>query len=127
MKGQTISWRPESGSLVTESRLLVLLVGVDFISKLAALLLLPERRNVHLDALFQFALQKNEAGLGGWARAYFNYFERFFSLPDSLAGLIGYLGLAFALITMRRGRLGRWRRGAIAVGAYFVPAMLALP
>ena len=107
--------------LMTPFRLLVLLVAVDFISKLVALVLLPEGRVVHLDALFQFALQKNETGLGTWARA-----SRL-SVPDALAGVIGYLGLAFALIKTRRRRLALWRRGVIAIAAYFVPALLALP
>jgi len=106
---------------VTPFRLLVLLVVVDTVSKLAALLMLPERPVVQLDALFQFALQTNETGLGTWARA-----SRL-SVPDALAATIGHIGVVLAFIETRRRRLALWRRGVIVVAAYFVPAMLALP
>ena len=110
---------------MTPFRLLMLLVAVDFISKLAALILLPEGRILQRDALFQFALRRNETGVAGSARAAMAYFS--LSESDALVACIGYLGLALALIKIRRRRLGLWRRGAIAIAAYFVPAMLALP
>src|SRR5207249_2353960 len=64
----------------------------------------------------------NETGFGTWGRAYFGHV----SLSDALAGTVGYLGLAIALIATRRRRLGLWRRGAIAVAAYLVVALPAL-
>src|SRR2546426_2950389 len=107
---------------MTQRRLLMLLVALDFVSKVVALLLLPEAHSVRSDAIFQFALQLNETGFGTWGRAYFGHV----SLSDALAGTVGYLGLAIALIATRRRRLGLWRRGAIAVAAYLVVALPAL-
>ncbi|PYN35190.1 MAG: hypothetical protein DME01_13015 [Candidatus Rokuibacteriota bacterium] len=80
------------------SRVLVLLVAVDLISKLAAIALLPWRPLVDPDALFQFALQKNETGVGTVANAYIARFP----LPDVLAGLIGYLGATFVQAFRKR-------------------------
>ncbi len=70
---------------------LVFLVAVDVVTKVAAVLLLTEGRPVHLDALFQFALQPNETGLSTEARA------RGVFAPEYLAGIIGFLALALGI------------------------------
>jgi len=111
------------GALAPTSQLLVLLVAIDLVSKVAALALLPWSIVVDRDALFEFALQLNEAGIGTAGTFYFSRFP----LPDVLAGLVGYLAATFALSATRGRGLGLWRRIAITVAAYLVPSILAQP
>ena len=107
---------------MTDLRFLVLLVAVDCASKLVALALLPEGHLVDHSAIFQFVLDRNEMGIGTWGKAAMRY-----SSPDrAVAGAFGYVGLTVGLIALRHWRQGRWRKVAVCVAAFALPAAIGM-
>jgi lipoprotein signal peptidase len=105
---------------MNSARLLVLLVVLDFASKMVALWFLPEGGTIEEGALFQLVLSRNESGIGTWGKAVLSYS----SLPEALAGAFAYTGLSVALVTLQDWQRRKRRNVLVCVGAFVLSQTL---
>lgn len=112
--------------------ILGVLVGIDLVTKAAAISLLYKNTPVDVGAPLQFVLRTNPSGLGTWALAA----NPDAASPDRLAASLGYLALAIGLQLLRRAKWSRWSKtlaaftvfgAAYALGLHLTPQLGSIP